>query len=99
MLEKSDVRALNERQLTEQEKEDIRRVCAWTGGDLDNVEDERVIATVAAVSEGQRKPSWIWFLGHDLENMDEPLTRKGELYILYYCDNSCLTSYCLSPTS
>jgi hypothetical protein len=44
---------------------------------VDDIEDERVVATVAAVGEGQRRPSWIWFSGNNHEDMDDPLTRKG----------------------
>ena len=43
----------------------------------DDIEDERVVVTVAAVGEGQCQPSWIWFLGNNHEDMDDPLTRKG----------------------
>jgi hypothetical protein len=53
VLEKSDVRALNERQMMEQEKDDILQVCMRGGGNTDNLDDERAIATVAAVGEGQ----------------------------------------------
>jgi hypothetical protein len=77
VLERSDVRALNERQMTQQEKDDIERVRLRAGVNADDIEDERVVATVAAVGEGQRRPSWIWFSGNKHENMDDPLTRKG----------------------
>jgi hypothetical protein len=79
VLEQSDVRALNERELTAQEKEDIRRVRERAGVvlEVDEVDTERVIATVAAVGEGQRRPSWIWFAGHSLEDVNDPLTRAG----------------------
>ena len=77
VLERSDVRALNERQMTRQEKDDIERVRLRAGVNVDDIEDERVVATVAAVGEGQRRPSWIWFSGNNHEDMDDPLTRKG----------------------
>ena len=38
---------------------------------------------VAAVGEGQCRPSWIWFIGVDgAESMDDPLMHQGEFYIL-----------------
>ena len=77
VLERSDVRALNERQMTKQEKDDIERVRLRAGVNADDIEDERVVATVAAVGEGQCRPSWIWFSGNNHEDMDDPLTRKG----------------------
>lgn len=79
MLEQSDVRALNERELTAQEKEDIRRVRERAGVvvETDEVNTERVVAAVATVGEGQRRPSWIWFAGHSLEDVNDPLTRAG----------------------
>jgi hypothetical protein len=45
---------------------------------LDNIEDKRAVATVTAVGEGQHRPSWIWFSGHNLENMNDLLTHTGE---------------------
>ena len=80
VLEKSDVRALNERQITEQEKDDILRVRMRGGRNTDNLDDERAIATVAAVGEGQRRPSWIWYSGNSHENIDDSVTRIGMLY-------------------
>jgi hypothetical protein len=79
VLERSDVRALNERQMTEKEKDDILRVRMRGGGTTDNLDDERALATVAAVGEGQCRPSWIWYSGNSHENMDDPLTRIGML--------------------
>jgi hypothetical protein len=80
VLEPSDVRALNEREMTEQEKEDIRRVRERAGVQTgaDELGTERVAATVAAVGEGQRRPSWIWFYGSIQEGVNDPITRKGE---------------------
>jgi hypothetical protein len=78
-LNHSDVRALNERELTAQEKEEIRRVRERNGVVLeeDDVNAERVVATVVSVGEGQRRPSWLWFTGNAHEGMDDPLTRAG----------------------
>jgi hypothetical protein len=78
VLEASDIRALNEREMTVREKEDIRRVqdkAGVTGEDDANM--ERVVATVAALGEGLRKPSWIWFSGNLQEGADDPITRAG----------------------
>jgi hypothetical protein len=85
VLEHSDVRALNERELTAQEKEDIRRVREKAGiiVDGDEVNAERVAATVAAVGEGQRRPSWIWFTGNSFEDMNDPLTRAGKSKVCF----------------
>jgi hypothetical protein len=78
-LEQSDVRALNEREMTAQEKEDIRRVWEQSGVEVeaDDVDAERAVATIAAVGEGQRRPSWIWSTGSWLEGTDDPMTRTG----------------------
>ncbi|KIM71813.1 hypothetical protein PILCRDRAFT_24708, partial [Piloderma croceum F 1598] len=74
VLEQSDVRALNERELTAQEKEDVRMGWLWRA---EEVHLERVLATVAAVGEGQHRPSWIWFTGSVHEDADDPLTRAA----------------------
>jgi hypothetical protein len=81
VLETSDVRALNEREMTAQEKEDIRRVQERAGvTGVDRAAGmETVVATVAAVGEGQRRPSWIWFSGNLQEGEDDPMTRAGEV--------------------
>jgi hypothetical protein len=86
VLEPSDVRALNEREMTAQEKEDIRRVRQRAGVvmDTDEVGTERVVATVAAVGEGLRRPSWIWFSGGGQEGVNDPLTRAGEFPLVYF---------------
>jgi hypothetical protein len=49
---------------------------------VDNIEDERAVATVTAVGKGQHRPSWIWFSGHNLENMNDLLTHAGEPHYL-----------------
>jgi hypothetical protein len=69
VLERSDVRALNERQMTQQEKDDIEQVRLRVGVNVDDIEDERVVMTVAAIGEGQRRPSWIWFSGPQATRM------------------------------
>ena len=88
VLNPSDVRALNERELTEQEKDEERRVRAKHGQEKDSEDEEeevgdiRVVAKPAEVSEGQRRPSWIWFSASNSEDMQDPTMRAGEL-ILY----------------
>jgi len=79
VLDPSDVRALNERELTAQEKEEVRQLRERNGVVLeaDEVNAERVVATVSAVGEGQRRPSWIWYTGHVHEGVDDALTRAG----------------------
>jgi hypothetical protein len=84
VLHQSDVRALNERELTEQEKYDERRVRAANGAAMENSENEdeevddiRVIAKPAEVGEGRRKPSWIWFSTSRSDDMQDPTMRAG----------------------
>jgi hypothetical protein len=78
-LNHSDVWALNEHELTAQEKEDIHQVRERNGVVLEEVDvnAERVVATVASVREGQCWPSWLWFTGNVHENIDDPLTCTG----------------------
>jgi hypothetical protein len=85
-LEQSDVHAFNERELTAQEKEDVRRLRERNGVvvEADEANEERVLSTVAAVGEGQRRPSWIWFTGNVHEGVDDPLTRAGEPYVILF---------------
>jgi hypothetical protein len=79
VLEKSDVRALNERELNREEQDELYRLRQRLGTNTEDAEDERVAAQVAAVGEGQRRPSWIWFTGTGgAESMDDPLTRQGK---------------------
>lgn len=83
VLAQSDVRALNERELTAQEAEDIRKLRARAGVALDPEElaAERTVSAVAVVGEGQRTPSWIWFRGNAHERADDPLTRAGLSFV------------------
>jgi len=85
-LEQLYVRALNERELTAQEKEDVRRLRERNGVvvEADEANEERVLSTVAAVGEGQWRPSWIWFTGNVHEGVDDPLTRAGEPYDILF---------------
>ncbi|KAF7971126.1 hypothetical protein HWV62_22000 [Athelia sp. TMB] len=77
ILEKSDVRALNERELTQNEKDEIKRVHIANGVLTSvDVEDECRAAKLT-VGEGARGPSWIWFSGVQCEGLDDPMTRKA----------------------
>jgi hypothetical protein len=85
VLEKSDVRALNERELNREEQDEQYRLRQRLGIVVDDIQDERVVAQVAAVGEGQRRPSWIWFTGGGTaESMNDPLTRQGMLLVCAY---------------
>ena len=53
VLEKSDVHALNERELNWEEQDEQYRLRQRLGIVADDVQDERVVAQVAAVGEGQ----------------------------------------------
>lgn len=82
-LEQSDIRALNERELTEQEKAEVAAVHKANGVITSvDIEDQRRRATLT-VGEGARRPSWIWFTGLQHEGLDDPMTRKGALYVVY----------------
>jgi hypothetical protein len=99
VLEQSDVRALNERELTAQEKEDIRHLRERNGvvAEAEDINMERVVGHVAAVGEGQRRPSWIWFTGNVHEGMDDPFTRAGEYnfcFPLWQVTNCIYSSAC-----
>ena len=84
VLMKSDVRALNERELNRDERDEVYQMRQRLGINTDDVEEERVVAQVATVGEGERRPSWIWFTGTGLvESMDDPLTRQGKNFNCY----------------
>jgi hypothetical protein len=79
VLQKSDVRALNERELNQEERDEQYRLRQRLGISTEDLEEDRVVAQVAAVGEGQCKPSWIWFTGNGItESMEDPLTRQGK---------------------
>ena len=85
VLEPSDVRALNERDMTAQEKEDIQRVRERSGAtSVGDASTERVATTAAAIGEGQRRPLWIWFSGNLQEDENDTITRAGEVQLLLY---------------
>lgn len=83
-LNKADVRALNERELTQQEEDAANRVHKANGvvTELD-MEHERRVQKVVSVGEGLRGPSWIWFTGVNIEGLNDPLTRKGTMLRLF----------------
>lgn len=89
VLEKGDVRALNERELTAQEKDEVRKVRRRGGVvvDEDALEDERVASTGVVVGDGQRRPSWIWYHGDQAENIRDPRTQVGEYWFSSTRDN------------
>ncbi|KZP12467.1 hypothetical protein FIBSPDRAFT_961413 [Athelia psychrophila] len=78
VLNNQDVRALNERELTQQEKNEANAVHVKNGvvTPLD-LETECRAAAAVSVGEGHRAPSWIWFRGLVAEQLDDPLTRKA----------------------
>jgi len=84
VLAASDIRALNEREMTAQEKKDIRRVKGKTALTGEDDVTETVVATAAAVGEGLRRPSWIWFSGNLQEGADDPITRAGVFLLFLY---------------
>lgn len=77
-LLQSDVRALNERELTQQEKDEAVAMRFKNGVvSAKDIEDERKQQAAVSVGEGRRKPSWIWYTGVIHEGLDDPMTRKG----------------------
>ena len=74
VLEKSDVCALNERELNQDEQDEQYQLCQQLGIVVDDIQDERVVVHVVAIGEGQQQPLWIWFTGDGTaESMDDPL--------------------------
>lgn len=79
VLDQSDVRALNERELSTQEKDQIRAIRRRVGIVIEeDIDDERAPVAAAVVGAGQRRPSWIWYNGNNCEDMKDPATRAGE---------------------
>lgn len=77
VLHRSDVRALNERQLNAQEHLEEERLRARLGTAPTPVGNERRVIQPASLGEGHRRPSWIWMSGATAEGVDDPLTLKG----------------------
>lgn len=80
VLQSSDVRGLNERSLTEQEKSDERQIRLKAGIPEDDIDDVRVIAKAVEVGEGARRPSWLWFSSSTGEDMSDPIMRACKYY-------------------
>jgi hypothetical protein len=75
---------LNERELNQEEQDEQQWLHLCLGISVDDVEDERVVAQVAAVGEGQQCLSWIWFMGTGTtESMNDPLTHQGKPWYLH----------------
>ena len=53
VLEKSDICALNERELNWEEQDEQHQLCQQLGIVVDHIQDERVVAQVVAIGEGQ----------------------------------------------
>jgi hypothetical protein len=86
MLLSSDVRGLNERGLTDQEKNEERRVRALAGvaeEDDADIDDIRVVAKTVEVGEESRRPSWIWYATSIGGDMQDPKMCAGKLTCLY----------------
>ncbi|KAF7974955.1 hypothetical protein HWV62_10677 [Athelia sp. TMB] len=81
VLNNTDIRALNERDLTRQEQDAEAALHAANGvitqQDRERAEETRRNQTGLSVGEGHRAPSWIWFTNTGAESMNDPLTRKA----------------------
>ncbi|KZP22240.1 hypothetical protein FIBSPDRAFT_953081 [Athelia psychrophila] len=77
-LQQSDVRALNKRELTRQEKNEMTVIHFKNGVvTAKDIKDERTRQTAVSVGEGHRTPSWIWYTGVLQEGLDNPMTCKA----------------------
>lgn len=79
-LEQSDVRALNERELTRQEEDEERARRIKLGLPVDNISSTRRVRKTADIGDGAHRPSWIWCTGVKPEGVNDPMTRKGKLF-------------------
>ncbi|KAF7965306.1 hypothetical protein HWV62_44514 [Athelia sp. TMB] len=81
VLNNTDIRALNERELTRQEQDAEAALHAANGVvtqlDLERAAEARRTQKVVSVGEGHRAPSWIWFTNVGVEKITDPLTRKA----------------------
>lgn len=96
VLEKSDVQALNERELNAQEVFEEQQLRARLGTTVTTILQERVIVQASAVGEGLQRPSWIWFTGVagvSAEAVNDPFTRKGMyqslISLIHYACTDC----------
>lgn len=81
VLEDGDIRALNERELTQDEKNAQAALHLKNGivtvVDTELADQARRTQKSVSVGEGHRAPSWIWFTNVGVEKISDPLTRKG----------------------
>lgn len=81
VLDDGDIRALNERELTLQEKNAQEAVHFKNGvvtvEDTELADQARRTQKSVSVGEGHRTPSWIWMTSVGVEKISDPLTRKG----------------------
>lgn len=76
---KVDVHILNKRELNQEERDKQYRLCQQLGINTEDLEEDRAVAQVVAVGEGQCRLSWIWFTGNGImESMEDPLTYQGK---------------------
>ena len=59
----------------------------------DEVDDEQVPTTPAAVGASQQRPSWIWFTGNICENIQDPVTCTGEYFFEAFLGSIVLIEY------
>lgn len=81
-LDKSDVRALNERERTAQEVHEQEKLRSRLGLGLDptsTIAEGRVQAQTSTIGEGSRRPSWIWYNGVGHEKIGDDISKKGKL--------------------
>lgn len=93
VLKNQDIRALNERELTQQEQDEEAQLHAANGivtqRDIDRAAEARRTQQSASLGEGRRAPSWIWYTNVGLERINDPLTRKGTSLQLSTTSLSC----------
>lgn len=81
VLEDGDIRALNERELTREEKNAQESLHRKNGivtlVDTELADQARRTQKSVSVGEGHRASSWIWFTNVGVEKISDPLTRKG----------------------
>ena len=77
------------------EKDEIRAVWRRVGIEVsdDEVDDEQVPTTAAAVGASQQRPSWIWFTGNICENIQDPVTYTGEYFFEAFLGSIVLIEY------
>ena len=81
VLERADVRALNEQAVSDQEYTEHQRICQELGLPA----DESLFAVESGLGEGHRRLSWIWLAVSSKEDLDDPQMHEGMWHILF-CD-------------